>query len=401
MIRRAGGRAAAVVRVAAVVAVALGQGACSSTPARGALPVADPTAGVDAGPEAADLVPAVPEVVPEVVPERRPRWLRGSTHVHAAPSGDSTTDVAQVIAWYEHHGYDFIVLTDHNRVTAVAGAEVGAGAPHVRWPDEGLVVLAGIELTFNPGACEPPPPEPDGRCRIHVNALGVTGRPEGKVEWADRATRSRRAMYRAALRWMETHGGLAQLNHPQWHWGMTPELLGGLAADGVRLVEIANVQCPRWNAGTAAYPSMEALWDAVLTAGATMWGVASDDAHDYRAGGGGTYPAGGGWVMVDAPREPQAILDALAAGRFYASTGVALARAEVRQGALEVEVEAGAVGRHLIRFIGAGGAVLDEVEGPLGRFPLDRAPGYLRVVVERGDGARAWVQPVRTAAPSP
>ena len=45
----------------------------------------------------------------------------------------------------------------------------------------------------------------------------------------------------------------------------------------------------RWNAGDAKRPSMEALWDAVLTAGGTMWGVASDDAHDYAADGSGKY----------------------------------------------------------------------------------------------------------------
>ena len=40
-------------------------------------------------------------------------------------------------------------------------------------------------------------------------------------------------------------------------------------------------------------------------------------------------PAGGGWIMVDAPRDPRAILAAIEEGRFYASTGVVLARAEV------------------------------------------------------------------------
>jgi hypothetical protein len=66
--------------------------------------------GADAGPDAG------------VVRPPPPRWLKGSTHVHAAPSGDSGTDVPSVIAWYEAHGYDFIVLTDHNRVTRIDGA---------------------------------------------------------------------------------------------------------------------------------------------------------------------------------------------------------------------------------------------------------------------------------------
>jgi hypothetical protein len=323
---------------------------------------------------------------------RTPRYLKGSTHVHAAPSGDSRTHVPGVIAWYEAHGYDFIVLTDHNRVTRI-DADVG---PAVRFPDKGLVVLAGIELTYNPGACDPPPPEPDGRCRIHVNGLGVLTRPEGKIEWADRKATTRIGMYRAALRWIEAAGGIVQINHPQWHWGTSSELLAMLAGEGVHLVEIANVQFARWNAGDAKRPSMEQLWDAVLTAGGTMWGVATDDAHDYAPDGSGKYPAGGGWIMVDAPREPSAIRAAIDAGRFYASTGVILTRAEVFEDMLEVDVAGGEA--HVIRFIGAGGLTISEVTGTSGRLPLTGLRGYVRVVVERKDGARAWVQPVRTSA---
>jgi hypothetical protein len=141
---------------------------------------------------------------------------------------------------------------------------------------------------------------------------------------------------------------------------------------------------------------MDALWDAALVAGATLWGVASDDAHDYDDVGGGRYPAGGAWVAVRARRDPDSILAALAAGRFYASTGVELAQAGVVDGALVVEVaDADAdAGAHRITFIGDG-RVLAEVDGRSARWPLDGATSYVRAVVHRADGARAWVQPAR------
>lgn len=378
-------------RVAALAVGALA--ACSSSaPSPPAAPQPEPIlvapAPLDAGLVAAtaDADLAVPRPPP-------PRWLRGSTHVHAAPSGDASLDVPGVIAWYESHGYDFIALTDHNRVTPVEPTP--PGSPAVRAPERGLIVLAGIELTYNPGACSGPEPEPGGKCRIHVNGLGVTARPAGRIEWADRAALERLPMYRAANRWIADAGGLVQLNHPQWHWGMSPELLRGLAVEGVRVVEIANVQFARWNAGDAQHPSTEALWDDVLAAGHTMWGVASDDAHDYQADGGGKYPAGGAWIMVDAPRDPAAIVAAIGDGRFYASTGVALRRAAVHAGVLEVEVDAASPGEHTIRFIGGGGRVLREVRGRSAGFALADAPGYVRATVLRGDGARAWVQPAR------
>jgi hypothetical protein len=314
-------------------------------------------------------------------------WLKGSTHVHAKPSGDSSEPIDKVIAWYEAHGYDFIALTDHNRVTEVAGDTSGQIA--VRAPASGLIVLAGIELTHNPSGCMPPG-DKSKKCRIHVNVLGVTARPVGKLEWAERHSHERIDMYQAALVTAKTLGGsVVQINHPQWYWGMTGDLLGEVAHRGAQLVEVANVQFGKWNAGDVDHPSTEALWDAALVKGATIWGVASDDAHDYE-GHHGKYPAGGGWVVVKARRDPQAILAALAAGHFYASTGVVLTRAEVDAGELVVEAEPGT---YTIEWI-ENGKQVDTVKARSARRALPQS-GYVRAVVTRDDGKRAWVQPAR------
>ncbi|HVV83982.1 MAG TPA: CehA/McbA family metallohydrolase, partial [Kofleriaceae bacterium] len=324
-------------------------------------------------------------------------WLRGSTHVHAAPSGDATMAPLGVMAWYRAHGYDFIVLTDHNRVTIVDPAFAPAGGRTSAAPADGPLVIAGTELTYNPGACTDPapPPPPDGKCRIHVNGLGVTTRPEGRIEWADRARRDRLGMYEAALRYLAGTGAVIQINHPQWSWGMTPELLTALARDGAGLVEIANVAFSSWNEGDATHPSTEALWDQALLAGAHLWGVASDDAHSYDDHG--RYPAGGGWIMVDAPRDADAIVAAIRAGRFYASTGVALAWAGPVGGELVVEAAPDEPGPLTIEVI-ADGRVVSTIAGRRATYPLPAAPHYVRARVTRADGARAWTQPASAAA---
>lgn len=344
--------------------------------------------------EAAHLAPvvidaAVPDaaVADAAPPAAAERWLKGSTHVHALPSGDSREPIDDVIRWYRERGYDFIALTDHNRVSEVDGSTAGQRAVAT----DGLIVLSGVELTYNPAACDPPPPEADGKCRIHVNILGPTARPEGKIEWANRDSPRRLDSYQNALDRAKEWGGIVQINHPQWHWGMNAELLTELARRGAPLVEVANKQFTRWNDGDADHPSIEALWDAALVAGMTMWGVASDDAHDYDDLVTGRYPAGGAWVMVRAAPEPDAIVAALAAGRFYASTGVTLARADVESGALVVEVAD--EGDHVITFIGDG-RVLAEHSGRSASQPL-AGSSYVRAVVRRADGARAWVQPAR------
>ena len=322
--------------------------------------------------------PALEAIVEPALAGDNEQWLKGSTHVHARPSGDSTTPVTDVIRWYESNGYDFIVLTDHNKVTDAAQA-----------PEQGLIVVPGIELTHNPAGCTPKLHDSD-QCRIHVNLLGVTGRPEGKVAWAERKSRDRLAKYDAALAQQKTLGGLVQLNHPSWFWGMTADLLTELARRGFSLVEIRNIQFETWNDGDVDHPSTEALWDAALLAGVTLWGVASDDAHHY---GGGKWPAGGGWVVVKAARDPGAILASLSAGRFYSSTGVVLARAELDGDELVVEVPTTEPGTYSIAWI-ENAAPVATISGRRARRRLP-VTGYLRAVVTRDDGRRAWVQPAR------
>jgi hypothetical protein len=337
------------------------------------------------------IVPVEIDAAPSVAAAPPPEvWLKGCTHVHARPSGDSTTPIATVIRWYEDHAYDFIVLTDHNKVSELDPAVSTVGNIAVRATQPGLIVLAGIELTHNPSGCLPAG-DPSGKCRIHVNLIGTTARPEGKVEWADRRTNERVLKYQAALEQQKTLGGIAQLNHPSWFWGMTSDLLADLARRGMPLVEISNVQFSIWNDGDKDHPSLEALWDGALAQGVTLWGVASDDAHHYD--GTGQYPAGGGWVVVKARRDPQAILAALAQGHFYASTGVVLARAEVESGELVVEVAPTEAGTYTIDFI-ENGKRAQRVNARVARRPIPHA-GYVRALVTRDDGKRAWVQPAR------
>src|SRR3989304_626366 len=46
------------------------------------------------------------------------QWFKGNTHAHTLESdGDSTPKV--VARWYKDHGYNFLVLSDHNVHTAI------------------------------------------------------------------------------------------------------------------------------------------------------------------------------------------------------------------------------------------------------------------------------------------
>lgn len=379
-------------------------GSSSSTPAD---PVNGPPIAEAQPPSDAPAASSLPDEPSETDLENQPAeqhpvidlgesWQRGSTHVHARPSGDSSTPIAGVIKWYERHGYDFIFLTDHNRVSeADAGADT-RGKVWLRSPkDKGLIVFAGSELTNNPDKhCIPAGDR--GKCRIHVNVLGPTARPTGKIEWADRKNNDRVAKYQAALNEANTLHGVAQMNHPQWFWGTDVDLVAELVRRGVKLMEVANAQFPKWNAGDATHPSTEALWDGALMKGLTLWGVASDDAHDYGDKR-GKWPAGGGWIAVRAKREPQAIFDAIMAGHFYASTGIVLEHAEVVHGELVVSVAPSESGSYVIEMI-ENGSIVDSARGRELRRAVP-ATGYVRAVVTRDDGKKAWTQPARMSSP--
>ena len=313
------------------------------------------------------------------------RFLKGQLHLHTNNSGDGHQTPSEVVAWYEARGYDFIVFTDHNFVTLDTGASE-------------LLALPGAELTANLEHCEPS--LPGLTCNLHVNALFVDPALLDQVLPADGSVQ-RLDVYSHALAQAAALGALAQINHPNFRYGADGALLTRLAHRGARLLEIANEASDSGNEGDTDHPSTEVLWDEVTTAGETLFGVATDDAHDFTpdaaeraARGEPVFPGDLGFVMVRASKDPASIRAALERGDFYASTGVMLARLETAAGVLALEAQG--VGVHQFKFIGEGGRVLATSTGHTARFTLaGAASGYVRAVVTDERGRRAWTQPLR------
>jgi hypothetical protein len=196
-------------------------------------------------------------------------------------------------------------------------------------------------------------------------------------------------------------GGIAQVNHPNYLWSVRPEDLRGLPDD--TLLEIWNGQpaCHnlggRDDAGREA-PSAEALWDQILSTGKHVWGVASDDSHDYRnVGPQQASSPGQGWVVVRAEKlDPSAIVEALGRGSFYASTGIELGDYRVAGTEISLVIKAPprSETRYVTCFIGSGGKLLKEVHGLRPRYRIRGHEGYVRARVTDSDGHQAWTQPV-------
>jgi hypothetical protein len=83
-------------------------------------------------------------------------------------------------------------------------------------------------------------------------------------------------------------------------------------------------------------------WDAALSAGRPIWGMASDDGHTQRSKR--SHLGIGATVIHTVERTPQGVLRALRAGRFHAlrmrrnEAPIALLRAEIEDGELVVAV---------------------------------------------------------------
>jgi hypothetical protein len=329
-----------------------------------------------APPPAAVPAPAVP-----------PRFLKGQVHVHTSRSYDAHTAPERVLRFYAERGYDFVALTDHNRVT-------------VTEPPQGLLLIAGVELGQNSASCEPKP-TPGYRCLFHMSGLFVD--PARDRSHGERIPLvyhpGRLEAYQSQLSVVQALGGLAVLNHPLFHFAADGRMVRALGERGVRLVELWNASLDRQHpAGRAAAEQRaEQLWDEVLGSGAVVYGLASDDAHHFDDAaergrkGKFAYVGDRAWIMVRAEKEPAKIRAALEAGDFYASTGVTLRTLEVDRSRMRLAVEGGSA---TTRFIGRGGRELARVEGEHAEYQVTGGEGYVRADITDARGRRAWVQPL-------
>jgi hypothetical protein len=287
-------------------------------------------------------------------------WLKGNLHTHTLES-DGDSSPAEVVRWYAQHGYDFLVLTDHDKVTRV-------DAP------AGLVLIPGEEVT------DRLPKKP-----LHVNAIGIEEalQPQGGSTPVEVLQRDIDAVRKA--------GALALINHPNFGWAFGAEEL--LQLERANFLEIAS---GHQFVNSLGPPSVESMWDRMLTAGKIIYGVAVDDTHHLkRVWDHDAVLPGRAWVMVRAEkRDAKSILAALSRGDFYASNGVELVDITTTPKSMQVRVRAKNLARYRVLFIGSGGNVLRETSGLEATYAIAGDEGYVRAKVIDSNGRAAWGQPL-------
>ncbi len=389
--------------------------------------------------------------------ETGPRWWKGNLHTHSFWSdGDDFPEM--VMQWYREHGYHFLALSDHNvlsqgqRWIVVTDArraafdkylaQYGDGWVETRQNDKGetevrLKPLSECRCRF----------EQPGRFlliqseeitdKAHLNGIHLIEviPPQGGATMAELLQNNIDAVH--AQQAKTGQAMLVHVNHPNFQWALTAEDMIGL--QGFRFFEVYNAHGYVNNDGDEQRASTDRMWDVLLTrrlaelGSDIVYGVATDDAHNYHTFDTRAANPGQAWIVVRAARlTPESIIVAMNAGDFYCSTGVTLNDVAFDGRTLTVAVDPEPGVRYTTQFIGTRrgydpasravtdaegkemrttrryshdiGAVLAQVEGPVGRYSFNGDEIYVRAKVISshkndkshvpGECESAWVQPV-------
>jgi hypothetical protein len=141
---------------------------------------------------------------------------------------------------------------------------------------------------------------------------------------------------------------IAHVNHPNWgDFGVPPQDL--IAVDTSRFFEVYNGHGGVKNWGDLALHRVntDRYWDIVLSVRLSknpaniLYGVGTDDTHNYFVRGAGHAIPGRGWCMVLSDAlESDALMKAFMRGDFYASSGVLLDAVEWNEKEYRVDVQA-------------------------------------------------------------
>ena len=370
------------------------------------------------------------------------RWYKGNTHTHTLWS-DGNAAPEKVVSFYTENDYDFLVLSDHNMLSEgerwfpvednrlteeiLAGLIEKFGKDAVIVRDEPtramrLKTLVELRAQFEvPGEFLMIQGEEvtDSweKLPVHINAINIEKvvEPTGGDSVSDTIRRNMEAIVAEGKR--SGREVLAHLNHPNFGWGVTVDEVAAMPLE--RFFEVYNGHSSVRNYGDDAHPSMDAMWDQALVKRiednglGVLFGVATDDSHDYYSWGVGKTNPGRGWVMVQADSlEANDIVRAMKAGDFYASTGVVLSELTRNANSIRLEIEGAEGVTYTTQFIGTRvghgpdelGVVLAEATGTEAEYTFAGDELYVRAKVlsskdhpnpyAAGDKEVAWIQPV-------
>ena len=393
-----------------------------------------------------------------------PRWWKGNLHTHTLWSdGDDFPEM--VVDWYKSRGYDFLALSDHNVLQEGNWWLAVSNQTHT------LPALPKYLRRFGPSWVEQA--NQDGTNYVRLKTLaefrGLFEAPNRFLliqseEITDKFSHWPIHLIASNVRELiGPRGGgdiiqtmqnnidavveqsqrtgvpmFPHIAHPNFGWAVTAEDM--IQLRGERFFEVYNGHPLVNNEGDKFHANTERMWDIINThriaerRDRPLLGLAVDDAHHYAKISPTNSNAGRGWVVVHAPElKAEALLGALDAGDFYASSGVELSDLVWKENRLTVRIEVQTGVTYTTQFIGtrrpidwtskpvvstnghplavtrlysAGmGTVLSEQRGPTAIYRCKGDELYVRARITSsklkqngvvsGEREMAWTQPVQ------
>jgi hypothetical protein len=372
----------------------------------------------------------------EETPQRN--WYKGNLHTHSYWSdGDEYPEM--IMDWYKTNGYHFVALSDHNILAegekwitvtksrmyeegfdnylAKYGAEwvehkTDSGRVQVKlktydeykylFEDENFLIIRAEEITD----------KFDGK-PIHMNATNVQALIP--AQGGGSVTEVMQRNVDAVLKQREETGKLIlpHINHPNFYFAITAQDIIDLR--GERFFEVYNGHPMVHNYGDSLRPGTEEMWDLINIAYSNrnqplIYGLATDDSHNYHQFGKAYSNAGRGWIMVESDSlMPESLIKAIEAGRFYATTGITLNDINFSANKLHIEIKPEGGVKYTLSFVGvtrgdASSKILKTVNETEADFEVTEAYQFVRVRItsdklkpnpfQEGDYETAWTQPV-------
>lgn len=288
------------------------------------------------------------EGTPVVNPFEMPgNWYKANFHAHTTAS-DGDVDLPTRVEQYRGAGYSILAVTDHEKTAEVAP-----------FCTDDFLLISSMET-------HPKSPKPG--MAFHFVCLNV---PLGLSFDKGVAAEQRIAT-------VLEKGGYVIAAHPYW-CGFTIEELYPLKAYGVNAMEVYNATC-RFNG--RAISSVH--WDDLIAKGWRIPAVAVDDVHGDNA-------LRKGWTLVKAETLTlDAVMAALRASAFYASTGPEFKDVRIQDGI--VKVECSPVNKIQFYANAPNGMQVLATDAPLtsASFESKKKLEYVRVEITDADGNVAW-----------
>jgi hypothetical protein len=365
-------------------------------------------------------------------------WYKGNLHTHSYWSdGDDYPEM--ITDWYKSNGYQFLGLSEHNKIQegpawkSFKGASTktvfdkylsrfGSLVDYFDWGNdlnvvrlktleeyrglfeekEKFMLFQSEEITSNLYTHP-----------IHMVATNI------KYTIAAQYAKTSAGVISKTVTKMQEHRkdagmrSMLHLCHPNFGYSLTANDI--IPVKDLRLFEVFNGADATNTFGNAINSSTEEIWDAVNIDRAEnslplLLGLGVDDSHNYHDRKPEDNITGRAWIVVNAPRLNQdEIVEAIEDGRFYASNGVSLEKLSFGNKAISVTVQQKEGVTYKIEFIGVKkgkkvSQVLKTIEGVKGEYELKTDDLFVRAKITSSklvegkkagrDVESAWTQPV-------